>query len=118
MTEPQITYRGMPHSAAMDARIREHCGKLEEMHPRITHCRVVVGELDRHKQKGNLFEVHLDLHVPGHDVVATRQQHEDAYAALNQAFGVLTRQLDESLRKERDARRHLNRDEPDTTSPS
>jgi ribosomal subunit interface protein len=118
MTEPQITYRGMPHSPAMDARIRELCGKLEDLHPKITLCHVVVGEMDRHKQKGNLFEVHLDIHVPGHEIVATRQQHEDAYAALNFAFDVLTRQLEEGLRKQRKGRRHTASDEPENPPPS
>src|SRR5437016_6303277 len=30
---PQITYRGMPHSPVMDAKILELAAKLEELHP-------------------------------------------------------------------------------------
>ena len=47
MQEPQITYRGMEHSAALDTRIREHIAKLEEHHARITSCHVIIDELDR-----------------------------------------------------------------------
>lgn len=101
MLEPQITYRGMEHSAAMDARILELAGKLEEFHPKITRCHVIVDEHDRHKTKGNLFEVRIDLHVPGREIVATNKQHEDPYVALGDAFDVMYRQLAEDIRKVR-----------------
>lgn len=101
MIEPHITYRGMEHSAVLDARIRELTGKLENFHPRITSLHVVVDELDRNKQKGNLFNVRLDVHVPGSAIVATRQEHEDPYVALNNAFDVATRQLEDHIRKVR-----------------
>ena len=114
MTQPQITYRGMPHSPAMDARIRELADKLDEFHPRITSCHVVIDEIDRHKSKGNLFEVRVDLHVPGREIVATHQQHEDAYAAVTQAFDVVVRQLEDDVRRKRGEvkRHHEPRDEP------
>ena len=101
MAQPQITYRGMPHSPAMDARIIELASKLEDLHPKITRCHVVVDEVDRHKSKGNLFEVHVDLHIPGHDIVATQHAHADAYAAISEAFAVATRQLDDAMRRQR-----------------
>jgi ribosome-associated translation inhibitor RaiA len=101
MAQPQITYRGMPHSPAMDARIVELASKLEDLHPKITRCHVVVDEVDRHKSKGNLFEVHVDLHIPGHDIVATQHAHADAYAAISEAFAVAGRQLEETVRRQR-----------------
>ena len=110
MIEPQITYRaGMQHSPAMDARIRELTAKVEHFHPKITHVHVVVDELDRNKQKGNLFNVRVDVHVPGQEIVATKQEHEDAYVAINDAFDVLTRQLEENIRKARgEVKRHTS----------
>jgi ribosomal subunit interface protein len=114
MAKPQITYRGMPHSPVMDARIEELAAKLDEFHPRITRCHVVVAETDKHKSKGNHFEVHIDLHVPGSDVVATHQDSEDAYAAITAAFDVVIRQLEDVVRKQRaDYKRH--RDVPDAS---
>ena len=85
----------------MDARILELSTKLEDLHPRMTRCHVVVTETDSHKSKGNLFEVHVDVHVPGHDIIATQQANEDAYLAVTQAFDVATRQLEETLQKQR-----------------
>jgi ribosome-associated translation inhibitor RaiA len=105
--EPQITYRGMDHSPALDARIGELADKLEGVHPKITRCHVIVDEHDRHKQKGNLFEVRVDIHVPGREIVASKQQHEDPYAAVTDAFEVMFRQLEEDIRKVRgEVKRH------------
>lgn len=101
MTQPQITYRGMPHSPAMDAKILELAAKLDDFNPRITRCHVVMVETDRRKTKGNLFECHVDLHVPGHEVVATQKAHEDAYVAINEAFEVATRQLEDVMHRQR-----------------
>ena len=107
MQDPQITYRGMPHSPAMDERIRELAQKLEEFHPKITHCHVVVNEPDKHKRNGNQFEVRVDLHVPGREIVATHQKNEDAYVAIHAAFDVLYRQLEQDIRMKRgEVKRH------------
>ena len=53
----------MLHSPAMDERIRELAQKLEEFHPKITHCHVVVNEPDKHKRSGNQFEEIGRAHV-------------------------------------------------------
>ena len=97
MIEPQITYRGLEHSAALDARIIELSRKLEEFHPKITRCHVVLDEIDKHKRKGNLFEARIDLHVPNHEMF-THAQHEDPYTAITQAFDQMIRQLEEDIR--------------------
>ena len=100
----------MDHSPAMDARIHELAAKVEEIHPRITSCRVIVTEVDRHKSKGNLFEVHVDIHAPGAgEIVASKQQHEDPFAAATDAFHVMERQLEEDIRKQRgEVKRHMD----------
>jgi ribosomal subunit interface protein len=94
MQEPQITYRGMDHSPALDARIVELASRLEDISPRITSCHVVIDEVDHHKSKGNLFEVHVNCHVPGRgEVVSSRHANEDAYLAVHEAFDAVHRQL-------------------------
>jgi ribosomal subunit interface protein len=109
MINPQITYRGMEHSPAFDDRIRELANKLEEFNPKITSCHVIVSEPDRKKRKGKHFEVHVDVHVPGREVVATLKAHEDPYMAATEAFHVLMRQLDEDLDVRRgETKRHVD----------
>src|SRR5258706_11272997 len=118
MATPQITYRGMAHSPAMDSRIRELAAKLEDVYPRITRWHVVVDEIDRHKSKGNLFEVRIDVHVPGAEVVATQQAHQDAYVAIHEAFDAIARQLEATVRKQRGEvknRNHEGRGDAATT---
>jgi len=110
MPKPQITYHDMSQSDAMDARILELCDKLDEFHPKITSCHVIVEEIDKHKQKGNLFDVRIDLHVPGKELVATHQQNEDAYAAITAAFDVMFRQLEQDIeKKRRQVKQHTDR---------
>ena len=88
----------MDHSPAMDTRIAALAAKLNTLHPKITSCQVVVDEVDRHKTKGNRFEVHVVLHVPGRgEVVATRRANEDPYLAVTDAFEVVTRELNREL---------------------
>lgn len=117
MQNPQITYRGMPPSPAMDARILELAVRLEELHPKITSCRVVVNEADKHRSKGNQFEVRVDVHVPGLEIVATNQRHEDAYAAITSAFEVVVRQLEEGLEIQRGEVKRHGDERGDNTQP-
>lgn len=98
MQEPQITYRHMEHSPALDARIAELAGKLNGLHPKITSCHVILDEGDRRRQKGNNFEAHVILHVPGRgEVVSTRHSHEDPYQAVGEAFDAVTRELQDEI---------------------
>ena len=101
MLEPQITIRGMPHSPVMDKLFQELAQKLEESHPRITSCRVVVDEYGKHRHKRRQFQVTVDVNVPGHEVVASLNHHEDAYLAVGEAFDDLARQLADVIRIQR-----------------
>jgi ribosomal subunit interface protein len=97
----QITTRGIAHSEALEAHIREKVAKLEEFHSRITSCRVTVEEQALHHKQGKQFSVHIDLRVPGREVVVRRDHHEDVYVALRDAFDSAKRQLEETVRLRR-----------------
>jgi ribosomal subunit interface protein len=97
----QITIRDVPHSAALEAQIRDRAAKLESFHPRITSCRVTVEELRKHHRQGREFRVHIDVRVPGREVVVDRDHHEDVYVALRDAFDAARRQLEEVVREQR-----------------
>ncbi len=98
----QITVRDMPHSEALDARIRDKAAKLAEFHPNITSCRVTVEESRKHHRQGRHFQVIVDVRVPGKELVANRDHDEDVYVALREAFGAVRRQLEEYIRASRD----------------
>ena len=98
----QITVRDIPHSEALDAHIRERAGKLEAFYPRITSCRVVVEQPAQHKHQGKLYNVRIDIHVPGGEVVVSRDHlHEDVYVTLRDAFDAAKRQLEDYARRQR-----------------
>jgi ribosomal subunit interface protein len=113
----QITYRHMPHSAVLDEQIREHAARLEEVHPRITSCHVVVDELDRNKEQGRLFEVRVDVKAPRAEVVANHQNHEDPYVAMRDAFDAVFRQVTELVDRQRGEVKTHNEDRGDNATP-
>ena len=82
----QITIRDIPASDALEARIRKKAAKLEEFHPRITRCRVMVEEARKHHHRGRQFSVRLDVRVPGREIAVTREHDEDVYVALRDAY--------------------------------
>ena len=98
---PQITLKNVPHSDAVEAKIREKMAKLEKFNGRIMGCRVAVEESQRRQHQGKLFSVHIDVTVPGRELVVNRVEHEDCYIAIRDAFDAARRQLEEHGRKRR-----------------
>lgn len=92
-TDLQITVRDMPHSEALDARIRERIAKLEKICPRLTSCHVVIAAPHYHQQYRKLFAVRLNIMFPGGEVVVKRDNHEDIYIVLHDAFDAAWREL-------------------------
>jgi cold shock CspA family protein len=102
----QITFRGMLTSAAIDAAVRDRVAKLEQFHPRIMSCRVVIEQPGRHKQQGEEFVGHLDLKVPGGEIAVKRDHDEDVMVALRDAFDAARRKLEDFVREQRGDVKH------------
>lgn len=97
----QITFRNMPHSDAIEAKIQEKAAKLDRYFGRIMSCRVVVEESQRRQHQGKLFSVHIDITAPGKELAVTREENEDPYVAVRDAFNTAARQLEEHARQRR-----------------
>ncbi len=97
----QVTLRNLPHSDALEQRIRRKVDKLEALSHRITSFVVTVESRHRHQQQGREFAVSLDVRLPGREIVVNRTHDEDVYVALRNAFDTLRRQLDELARIQR-----------------
>lgn len=100
----QVTFRGFPHSDAVEAKVREKAEKLNQFFPDIMGCRVVVEAQHKHHQHGNLFHVSIDLTVPRRELAVTRnpeehQAHEDVYVAIRDAFDAARRRLEDYARE-------------------
>jgi len=99
--EVAITLRGIPPSAALEARIREKAEKLYVLCPQITRFRVIVETLAGHKTQGNEYTVRLELHIPQHHIEVAHMRHEDPYIVLRDSFDAARRQLTALLDKQR-----------------
>jgi len=98
-TPLQITFRGIEQSDALETHIREKADKLETFFDPIMSCRVVVELPHQHKNQGKAFNVRIDIGVPGSEIVVNRDQHEDIYVALRDAFDAAKRQLEDYGRR-------------------
>ncbi len=87
-TPLNIAFHDVPRSEALEQHIRDKLETLEHLYPRLTRCNVTIEKPHRHKHQGNTFNVRIDLHVPGDEIVVNRDAHEDAYVALREAFDV------------------------------
>jgi ribosomal subunit interface protein len=102
----EIAFKNMERSDAVESRIREKAEKkLERYAGKITSCRVVVEAPHHHQTHGNCYEVRIDIHVPGEELVVTREggakdpAHTDVYIAVRDAFDAAARQLDDHGRR-------------------
>jgi ribosomal subunit interface protein len=99
MLPVQITIRDMSSSPALESHIRQRIEKLTRFNGRITSCRVVIHVPQKHKHQGKLFNVRIDITVPGKELVITHKQNQDVYIAIRDAFNALLRQLEEHTQR-------------------
>ncbi len=113
MRQPlQINFRDIPHSDAIEARVREKANKLDKFYDHIMTCRVMIEAPHGHHHKDNLYHIRVDLTVPNGEIVVNRDPkdhhaHEDVYVAIRDAFDAARRKLQDYARKRRgDVKKH------------
>ncbi len=99
----QVTFHGMPASAALDTAIRQYAAKFDRFHPHLISCRAVIERVARHKRQGKEYAVRLDLRVKGGEIAINRDHDEDAFVAVREAFGAARRRLEDHARRRRGA---------------
>jgi ribosome-associated translation inhibitor RaiA len=121
----QITFRNMETSSAVEAKVREEAEKLNTYYDKIMSCRVVAEIPHKHRQRGNLFHIHIKLTVPGSKEIVIRHEpslrsvlrktevekgkkefevhvpHKDIYIAIREAFDEARRRLQDFARRQR-----------------
>ena len=101
----QVAFDGIQHSDAIEARIGEEMGKLEQFSSRIVSARVTVARPQHRHRKGDTYHVRIHLAVPdAPDIVVSQEAsatgpHEDVYVTIGHAFKAARRQLQDTLRK-------------------
>lgn len=100
---PEIAFRGVSKTDEIDRLIRSKIGKLEELHPNLISCDVVVERPQKHQQTGSPYRVRIALGVPpGHEVVVRHdpvdsEMHTPLDTVIREAFRTARRRL-ESLK--------------------
>ena len=113
----QVNFHNLEPSAAVEASVRKHARKLERFHQDIVSCRVTVEAGHKHRHKGNIYHIVVDVRTPGDEIVVSRMPdeehaHEDVYVAIRDAFDAAQRQLQDRLAIRRG---HVKKHEPPGT---
>lgn len=107
----QITFRDIPPSAAVLAHVERRAEKLETFFFRISKCHVVVEEPHRHSRQGKKYRVEIDMHVPGRELVISRNPEDsklDIHATIDITFDEAERVLEDYARQLRpDLKTHV-----------
>jgi ribosome-associated translation inhibitor RaiA len=82
--QPQITFKGLRTSPALEDLIRQRIGHLERMHPRITSCRVVVEAPHRAAETAKVpLRVAVEVEVPGRNTIVAKDAQERHEATVD-----------------------------------
>jgi len=95
----QITVHNVSVSEAVRDDIRNKTVKLDHFSDNIIGCRVTVDSPHRHQHQGLLYNVRIDLTVPGAELVVKRQPNEDIYVAIRDAFDAAYQKLEDYERR-------------------
>ena len=95
---PQITFKNIDHSDAVESRILERIEDLEKVSDRITGCQVRVRAPHKRHRKGTQFIIDIDVLTPSGSVHIGREpgdnfSHEDIYVSIRDAFNAAERKL-------------------------
>lgn len=118
LTPLEISFHGLERSDAVETRAREKFARLEKRFDRITHGRVVIEVPRRRASAPKLFNVTIEIGVPGHNPIIVKYEpsedgQDDVMLALRDAFASATRQVDEIVDKmAKPARREQTRRRP------
>ncbi len=88
----------MERTDALEAEVRARAARLEQFFSGITSCHVFVSEAHRRKRKGNLYEVRVEVRVPGAELAVNNKPgdvnaHEDVRVAIRDSFDAMERRL-------------------------
>ena len=102
MTIPlQINVSDFKLTEVIEETIREKAEKLGHLHDRILKCRVRIEAPHRHQHKGILYNIRIDMTVPGSELVVNKVSHEDLNTAIHIAFDRAIRRLEDYLERRR-----------------
>lgn len=97
----QISARGVELGPETESVIRQHAEKLGRYYDRIMGIRVMVEVPQRQMDEPIAYNVHIDITVPGGEVVVKRQAHPELLTAIQRGFDAARRRLQDYARRQR-----------------
>ncbi len=92
---PQITFRDIEATEAIEERIHRGIEKLSTMYDAIIiSCHATIEQVQKHQHQGKIYKLTLVVNVPGKELIANHHEDEDVYIAIRDAFKSMTRQLE------------------------
>jgi cold shock CspA family protein len=108
----QISFHNLDRSEAIENRIWEEAAQLDEFCDHIMSCRAVVDVPHRHHEFGNVYQVRLDIKVPGEEIAVVHEpaehdpHYKDINVAIRDAFDSAARRLEDYVRRQRQDVKH------------
>ncbi|MGB3291616.1 MAG: HPF/RaiA family ribosome-associated protein [Phormidesmis sp.] len=96
---PEISYRGVPKTDALESLITEKIAKLEQVYDQVSSCRISIEKAHDHPAHGSPYRVRLDITVPeNREVVVDKSpdegvQYPPLESIIRDAFDAAVRQL-------------------------
>lgn len=100
----EIAFHNLPSTPWAEEDIRDRVAKLDERYGHLIGCRVRVEREHNSHRTGNGYQVHIELSVPGKDLVVSKEPHgagggerlkdPDLGVVIRHAFKAAERQLD------------------------
>jgi len=97
----EISARDVRISDENEELIRDKASKLDRFYDRIIGCRVKVDMPHRSQRSGMMYNVRIDLTLPGGELVIKREPDEDLRAAIVNSFEAAQRRIKEYAEKQR-----------------
>ncbi len=98
---PEIAYRGVDKTPALEALVAEKIDKLEKFYSQISSCHLAIEKVHDHPDHGSPYRVRIDITVPeDREIVVDKspdkgKQNQPLEGLIREAFDVANRQLKE-----------------------
>lgn len=98
---PQITYRHVQHSPALEEAVYGRVDYIKEQHPNISVCRVVIEKPHQHHKTPSPYHIRINAVINGQNLLvgtthSKSHTNDNAYTAVNGAFDALEKQVEKA----------------------
>ncbi|MBD2104978.1 HPF/RaiA family ribosome-associated protein [Leptolyngbya sp. FACHB-261] len=119
---PEITYRFIDKTDAIDSLVHEKIGKLEQVCDHISSCHIAIEKINDRPRSGSPYRVRLDITVPpGHEIVAESNpgegnQYDPLDAVIRNAFRAAQTQLKKLNQRQNESGKSQTHEGHETTA--